>query len=105
MSANLTAPPSPTSFSRRRSQRLQSAWRYKGPDAAKTPGITPDQLSYAITLRRQLAERLLAGALWSVSEIGLIHAEWACIKTALRREITRCNRAHLRLARKKAVAA
>ena len=37
---------------------MRAAWYYMGPEAAKVPGLTADQVNYAITLRRQLADGL-----------------------------------------------
>lgn len=107
MSANLTAPPSATSFNHRRAQRLQNPWIYKGPDAAKNHRLSTDQAWYAITMRRQLAERLLRDSpepskapIWSDEWQRTV--EWNTIRTALKREITRCVRADKRLAAKNA---
>lgn len=92
-------------FSDWRARRLQSAWLYKGPDAAKNHRLTTDQAWYAITLRRQQAERLLREAPPPVkaptwSDDWQRTFEWNTIRTALRREITRCVRADKRLAAK-----
>ncbi len=110
MSANLTAPPSATSFNHGRAERPQNPWIYKGPDAAKNHRLIAEQAWYAITMRRQLAERLLRDSpepskapIWSDEWQRTV--EWNTIRTALKREISRCDRAQKRLAGKKAVAA
>lgn len=103
-------PCSPQNLTKWHAARVQRTWLFKGPDAAKIPGIDADQVSYAITLRRQMATRLLAeapepvGALY-FSDDWDRNNQWTTIRTALKREITRCVRADKRLAAKKAVAA
>jgi hypothetical protein len=60
--------------------------------------LTADQQSYAITLRRQLAESLASEAsrraLGDLTPTGL---EWTRIAAACRREVRRMERAHARL--------
>jgi len=79
--------------------RLDSGWLYQGPEAAKAPDLTAAQLSYAITLRRQLAERLKYEA--QRIAIGNTSPEgrfWSTVGAACRAEVGRCERALQRLA-------
>lgn len=94
-----------TSVNQSTARRLESGWIYQGPEAIKNKSLLPAQQSYAITLRRQLADRL-------ATEAGRIAAqdttprgrEWACIATACKREARRAERADKRLAAKAGVA-
>lgn len=84
---------------------MRAAWYYMGPEAAKVPGVTADQVSYAITLRRQLAAALGARASrLTVSNLPSHVREWTSIVAACRREVRRCERANRRLAEKGGVA-
>ena len=80
--------------------RLQSDWVYQGAAALKAPALTRGQKAYALTLRRQLVERLTREA--AEVSIHFTHspfgAEWAGIFTACRREAARTRRAVRRLA-------
>lgn len=81
-------------------ERLQSAWLYQGAGALANPALTCCQKDYALTLRRQLAERLAAEAAdasihFTRTAFG---AEWAGIFNACRREAARTRRAARRLA-------
>ena len=82
-------------------QRLQSPWLYRGADAMARTDISSTQKDYALTLRRQLVERLQR-------EVGPTEAldatpqgrEFYLIACELRRELRRTRRAALRLANK-----
>lgn len=84
---------------------MRAAWYYMGPEAAKAPGVIADQVSYAITLRRQLADglrdRASRLAVFDPSPRG---REWSLIAHACRREVRRCERADRRLAAQGGVA-
>lgn len=82
-----------------RAERLASGWLYRGPEAAKVAGLTSGQVSYAITLRRQLAEGLKHQA--QRLAIGNTTPEgrfWSDVGAACRAEVRRCERALQRLA-------
>lgn len=80
-------------------RRLESEWLYQGPEAIRNKSLLPAQQSYAITLRRQLAERLATEAIQiAASDATPRGREWACIATACKREISRSERADRRLA-------
>ena len=69
-------------------------WIYQGAEAGRSHSLTADQLSYAIALRRQLAERLAREAarvaLGNFSALGKLHFAAAA---ACRREARRMERA------------
>lgn len=81
-------------------ERLASGWVYMGSDAAKhTPQLSRGQRAYAISLRRQLAERLAKEA----SRRAVLNPspegrEWTFIAEACRHEARRMERADIRLA-------
>lgn len=81
---------------------LQRAdWIYMGDRAAHVAGLTPGQVNYAITLRRQLADRLAKEAsrraLANLSPAG---REWTRIANICRNEVRRMERADQRLAQR-----
>lgn len=75
-------------------------WVYQGTDALKNAALSCCQKSYALSLRRQLASRLMREAAdvsihFTRSPLG---AEFAGIFDACRREVARIERADRRLA-------
>lgn len=85
--------------------RNRPDWMYQGAEAGRNKRLTADQISYAITLRRQLAEGLASAAarvaIFNHSPLG---KELSAAGAICRREVRRMERAHVRLAAK-AVAA
>ncbi len=80
--------------------RLQSGWVYRGAAVLRATALTADQKSYALTLRRQLVERLEGEAFAvAVCTGGQVAREFADIAHACRRERFRTERAHKRLAK------
>lgn len=76
------------------------AWVHQGTDALKNAALTCCQKSYALSLRRQLASRLMREA----SDVSIhftrspLGVEFAGIFDACRREVARIERADRRLA-------
>lgn len=79
--------------------RLSARWLYLGADARRVAGLTPGQIGYALTLRRQLADNLRdvasRKAVFDPTPRGL---EWSRIAHACRCEVRRTERAMQRLA-------
>lgn len=91
-----------------RAQRLASDWLHKGPDARKhRKNLCTDQIWYAATLRRQLAEQLAEQANEKVKAPETQNRSfWVSVANACRREVSRCYRLNNMLAqsRKKTAA-
>jgi hypothetical protein len=82
-------------------KRLQSPWLYRGADAMARTDISSTQKNYALTLRRQLVERLQQEVEPTASMFATpIAGEFYLIACELRRELRRTHRAALRLANK-----
>lgn len=94
---------SPKSWAEWRAGWLANGWLHKGPDARRYhPKITDDQRDYAITLRRQLAERLgEEAAKRAAAPVEPNRVFWVSIQNACRREVTRCLRVNNQMARGK----
>ena len=79
---------------------LRPDWRYQGAEAGRLVALNPVQQSYAITLRRQLAESLAkAAARRALGDTSPAGSEWTRISAACRREVRRMERADAALAR------
>lgn len=85
------------------SSAARAEWVYQGAEAGRDPKLTANQRAYAITLRRQLAERLTAEAGIEAKTVrrdcGVAARYWAMIEQACRREARRMDRALNRLSR------
>jgi len=73
-------------------------WVYLGDKAARIPALTPGQVNYAITLRRQLADRLAKEASRrALANLSAAGREWSRIANIFRSEVRRMERADQRL--------
>ena len=80
-------------------RRLESGWLYQGPEALRNRALQPVQHGYALTLRRQLVQRLeIEAARIAVLNPTPRGREWSYIRAACRRELQRTERAERRLA-------
>ena len=81
-------------------QRPANWWGYQGAEASRQHELTPDQRSYAITLRRQLARGLAERATACARTVQGAHlaAFWHQVAKACTREQRRMTRALERLA-------
>jgi hypothetical protein len=78
---------------------MRPEWNYLGDRAARVPGLTLDQVSYAITLRRVLAHSYASRASRrAIGDLTPAGSEWTAIAAACRREERRMERAQARLA-------
>lgn len=81
-----------------RRDRLAANWVYQGAEATRVAGLSPGQVGYALTLRRQLADRLRdVASRRAVFDPTPRGREWSRIAHACRREVARTERVMRRL--------